>query len=778
VSLFKSVALSLIAVFLLAALQAGQASTLNFVNGNFENDFPPWQPLDIGCWGNGVHYKAWSDPPQVGTFFAQLGTNNSAGGILETFTTAASVTYGISFWGSGDESQAVNAGYFAVSSGTFNGVVANASQNIQWSLIPSGLLAPTQFVSDRNSSSSFFGWNTFGGYQFTATSGTSTITFWNDVGNSARVDNVVITPLSGPLSASVGNGDWNSAATWNPAAVPGPNSVLISGKNVTVNPAVSATAASCVSLSVAGSGSLRVYGGQSLTVEGPLSADSGSLLQIDSGGSLRIGSASTSLLGGLSAASGSTLAVATQFVVDSNTNLTGVNLAMGTNAPLVLASNTLTKADGLSVVNLQATGGGLNLGSGSLAVSGNLEVDNASFAVNNPVTPQELVLVNASLSGSGPVRPASQYRFSSIAASNPTSSTVWGGTGVQMSIGDDGKGGTVVLTASNTYDGPTLIQDGAVQAADGQGLPTASNLVLNGGVLETHGTFTRGLGPGPGQVDWYAGGFSAQGGKLLVTLGDPAGGPYTPMVWASYGTPSFVREGMVLGSQTADSEVEIPHSIDLNDTSHDIKVIDNPNSSTDLATLSGTLTNGAISKSGKGKLVLSNAANSLSAVVINDGTLSLANSGALGGNGSITFGGGALQFTASNAVDYSRQITGSNGPIAIDTNGQTVRFQGNFDNTNVGGLEKLGAGTLVLSGTNSYAGGTTVNAGILDLASRSAIPDGSSLSVGSATSLFAYAAAAGAMSASVATAVPEPRTIALLLMSTISLAFAMYRKLR
>lgn len=779
-SLFHRFAASLSAVILLtqASCQVCKAASLSFVNGNFENDFPPWQTLDIGCWNNGVHYKIWSDPPQVGSLYVQLGTNNSAGGILQTFQTAANVTYGVSFWASGDEGQAANAGYFSVSSGTFNGVVTDAQQNIHLSLIPGDLLGPTKFSTDRNSASSFFGWSTIGGYQFTATSGTSSITFWNDVGNSARVDNVVITPISGPLSTVGSDGDWNTAATWIPGAAPGSNSVVISGKAVTVNPTVSANAASCVSLSVTGSGSLRVYGGQSLTVEGPLNSDPGSLLQIDSGAGLLVGSASTSRLAGVSAASGSTLSAAGQFVVDSNINLTGVNLVLGATAPLILASGTLTKTDGLTVANLQATGGNLSLGSGSLSVTGNLEVDNASFAVGNAVTPQSLILVNASLAGTGSVRPAVQYMFSSIAAGNPTSSTVWGGAGVQMSIGDDGKGGTVVLTASNTYGGPTLIQGGALQAADGQGLPTASNLVLNGGVLETHGTFTRSLGAGAGQVDWYAGGFSAHGGKLLVTLGDPAGGPYTPMVWASYGTPSFVREGMVLGSQTADSEVEIPHSIDLNGALHDVKVIDNPASSADFATLSGALSNGAISKSGKGKLVLSNSANDLSAVLVNDGILSLASAGALGSSGSITFGGGVLQFSASNAVDYSGRIVGSGAAMAIDTNGNVVKFLGNLDSSNTGGLQKLGSGMLVLGGTNSYMGGTTAEAGILELTSPFAIQDGSGLSVGAgATSIFASAAAMGAPPAAAAlTPVPEPGTHVLVLAGLLSLALRRPRR--
>ena len=50
---------------------------------------------------------------------------------------------------------------------------------------------------------------------------------------------------------------------------------------------------------------------------------------------------------------------------------------------------------------------------------------------------------------------------------------------------------------------------------------------------------------------------------------------------------------------------------------------------------------------------------------------------------------------------------------------------------------KAGAGTLILSGSDSYTGGTSISAGILQIASKTALADGSSLSVG-AGSAFIY----------------------------------------
>ena len=73
-----------------------------------------------------------------------------------------------------------------------------------------------------------------------------------------------------------------------------------------------------------------------------------------------------------------------------------------------------------------------------------------------------------------------------------------------------------------------------------------------------------------------------------------------------------------------------------------------------------------------------------------------------------------------------------------------------------GWIEKMGPGTVVLSGSNSYLGGTIVEEGTLIVQSSFAIADGTNLTVGSAA-LADFAPVASA-DASAATAVPEPAT--------------------
>jgi fibronectin-binding autotransporter adhesin len=85
----------------------------------------------------------------------------------------------------------------------------------------------------------------------------------------------------------------------------------------------------------------------------------------------------------------------------------------------------------------------------------------------------------------------------------------------------------------------------------------------------------------------------------------------------------------------------------------------------------------------------------------------------LGVDGPIVFGGGTLQYSATNTVDYSKRILLSTGAISINTNGQAVTFASALDSSNVGGLTKSGAGTLTLANSNLYTGATSVMAGKL-----------------------------------------------------------------
>jgi len=190
-----------------------------------------------------------------------------------------------------------------------------------------------------------------------------------------------------------------------------------------------------------------------------------------------------------------------------------------------------------------------------------------------------------------------------------------------------------------------------------------------------------------------------------------------------------------------------------------------------VVTFSGALSgSGSLVVSGSGDVILSGNNSFSGGTTISGGELTVANTAAL--PGPITFSGGLLQFTSAAKPDYSAKIVNSASPISIDTNGQTVTFGDGVGSSNTGGLVKIGNGGLVLSGTNSYTGGTTVEAGTLYLTGTDSILPGSPLTVlEGGTVIFDPSAillspvTAGAVTSPISS-VPEPGTLALLVAAT------------
>src|SRR6185295_7199399 len=87
-------------------------------------------------------------------------------------------------------------------------------------------------------------------------------------------------------------------------------------------------------------------------------------------------------------------------------------------------------------------------------------------------------------------------------------------------------------------------------------------------------------------------------------------------------------------------------------------------------------------------------------------------SGALG-SGSITFGGGTLQYVSGNTQDLSGRVLSSAASMRIDPNGNSVIYASALGASNTAGLNVTGGGTLVLAASNAYSGPTIVSAGVL-----------------------------------------------------------------
>ncbi|WP_245983200.1 autotransporter-associated beta strand repeat-containing protein, partial [Trinickia fusca] len=131
--------------------------------------------------------------------------------------------------------------------------------------------------------------------------------------------------------------------------------------------------------------------------------------------------------------------------------------------------------------------------------------------------------------------------------------------------------------------------------------------------------------------------------------------------------------------------------------------------------ISGT---GAVEKDGAGTLILAPStagSNTYSGgTVLNQGVLQVSADNVMGDpTGAITFNGGTLQLSSSFNLAATRAMTIAAGGGTIDTQQYQSTIAQNI--AGAGALTKIGSGTLVLNGVNTYNGGTTVSAGTLVL---------------------------------------------------------------
>jgi fibronectin-binding autotransporter adhesin len=132
---------------------------------------------------------------------------------------------------------------------------------------------------------------------------------------------------------------------------------------------------------------------------------------------------------------------------------------------------------------------------------------------------------------------------------------------------------------------------------------------------------------------------------------------------------------------------------------------------TDVVTIGNTIDGtGQLRQDGTGTTVLTGANSYAGGTTINAGILSVSQNANLGAPASaITMNGGTLQTTATFTAARATLLNG--GAIIDTSSGTTFTQQGAI--TGAGSLTKTSGGILVLTGINSYSGGTLVSAGTL-----------------------------------------------------------------
>ncbi len=248
----------------------------------------------------------------------------------------------------------------------------------------------------------------------------------------------------------------------------------------------------------------------------------------------------------------------------------------------------------------------------------------------------------------------------------------------------------------NSFTGVYYIV-GAVRAGvDGSDLSPAASIrfadnASGFGTLDIKGTFTRPLGTGAGAVCWQKhpltgglyGGFSAYGGDLTVNLH----GDGRSLV---YGSPALPGDAVLyLQNRNADGRLTFENGLDLNgrSTPH-IRV------STDLektvyfkGVISDSVGGGMLTKGGQGVLVLEHSPTF---------------------NGKLSITSGKVRLAEGVSLDTLSEvsITGDGKALEIMGTQTTQRVAGMI--TGTGALTVSEGSTVILQGTNSYAGVTTV----------------------------------------------------------------------
>lgn len=144
-------------------------------------------------------------------------------------------------------------------------------------------------------------------------------------------------------------------------------------------------------------------------------------------------------------------------------------------------------------------------------------------------------------------------------------------------------------------------------------------------------------------------------------------------------------------------------------------------------TISGVVSGGSdLTVHGFGILALANSANSYTGdTLVTDGALQADANDVFGNGGDVVLSDGTSLIAGGASVSFSNDVYIAPTTI-IDTGANTMTLDGVVhDNGGAGTISKSGSGTLVLTnGANDFSGGTSINAGTINIDSQTALSTG------------------------------------------------------
>ena len=510
------------------------------------------------------------------------------------------------------------------------------------------------------------------------------------------------------------------------------------------------------SASISNSGALIFDHVDTLTYAGSISGP-GSLTKYGTG---------TLLLGGSNTYSGPT-------IISGGTLLLGNSAAASSNSNYTVnGSNTLAFGSGVTAVTI----GGL-LGTADFALT---NADGSAISLTVGAN-------NASATYTAAVTAANPGAFAAAGSLTKT------GSGLQCVIVNSPAGGVYPTAFPN---GPTTVSAGTLeQQSNWASLPNGGAAIASGATLEFNADNSSGgifplvnstisgngtlLKTGPGLMGLNSSLGGANSSAYNVTMSMGAGGlidieggaiadDYNNVPWSNNRASVNIASGAVLDIRAQDVTIDALTgsgtvanswtSVQNGVVSSNVLYVGAANGS---GTFSGTIMGSgtdnlgaigsatgagltAVTKEGTGIEVFSGNNSYAGATTVTAGVLQMKSPGALPAASSIVVSGGTLDlggntFTQSSSMPFPADVFSGgvvqNGTLvnnygsyaAAPASGVTATVSANLEGTNAL-LTVTGPGTLLLSGSNTYAA-TTVNGGALTAANTASLPAGGSVTV-------------------------------------------------